>query len=80
MRRWQKFQLARPGKGQFTSNDCDVAATSLPNLIYCFGVVLLHRAFATATATNYAVAEESLCESFESDVVATSQTRRCRWM
>ena len=26
-------------KGPFTSSDCDVAVTSLPNLIYCFGVV-----------------------------------------
>ena len=29
-------------KGPFTSSDCDVAATSLRNLLYCFGVVLLH--------------------------------------
>ena len=55
-------------------------ATSLPNLTYCFGVVLLHQAFVTATATNFAVTGESLCEPFGSDVTATSQTRRCRWM
>ena len=53
-----------PCKGPFTSSDCDVAATSLPNLIYCFGVVLLHQAF----ATNFAVAGESLCNWFGSDV------------
>ena len=52
-------------------------ATSLPNLIDCFGVVLLHQAFVTATATNFAVAGESLCEPFGSNVAATSQTHRC---
>ena len=57
-------------KGPFTSSDCDVAATSLPNLIYCFGVVLLHRAF--ATATNFSVTEESLCNPFGSDVADAS--------
>ena len=46
-------------KGPFTSRDCDVVGTSLPNLIYCFGVVLLHWTF--ATATNFAVSRESLC-------------------
>ena len=39
-----KFQV----KGPFTSSDCDVAATSLPNLINCFGVALLHLATATS--------------------------------
>ena len=43
-------------------------ATSLPNFIYCFGVVLLHQAFVTATATNFAVTGESLCQPFGSDV------------
>ena len=37
-------------------------ATSLPNLVYCFGVVLLHQVFVTATATNFAVTGESLCD------------------
>ena len=57
-----------------------VAATSLPNLIFCFGVVLLHWAFSTATVTNFAVAGELLCDWFGSDIVVMSQTRRCRWM
>ena len=64
-------------KGPFTSSDCDVTVTSLPNLIYCFDVVLLHWAF--ATATNFAVAGESLCDQFGSDIAAMSQTCRCRW-
>ena len=34
----------------------------------CLGVVLLHSAFATATATNFAVAGESICDRFGSDV------------
>ena len=54
--------------------------TSLPNLIYCFGVVLLHQVFVTVTATNFAVAGELLCEPFRGDVTATSQMRYCRWM
>ena len=40
----------------------------LLNLIYGFGVVLLHPAFLTATATNFAVTGESLCEPFGSDI------------
>ena len=63
----------KPFKGPFTSSDCDVAATSLPNLIYCFGVVLLHWAFVTVTATNFAVTGKSLCNPFRG---ATLQ--RCR--
>ena len=57
-----------------------VTATSLLNLIYCFGVVLLHGAFVTATVTNFAVAGESLCDRFGSDITAMSQMHRCRWM
>ena len=57
-------------KGPFTSSDCDVAATSLPNLIYCFGVVLLHQAF--ATTTNFAMAGESLWERCRSDIADAS--------
>ena len=34
----------------------------------------------TATATNFAVAGESLCDQFGSNVIVMSQTRRCRWM
>ena len=34
-------------KGPFTSSDCDVTATSLPNLINYFGVALLHLVTAT---------------------------------
>ena len=41
-------------------------ATSLPNLIYCFCVALLHWAF--ATATNFTVTGESLCDRFGSDI------------
>ena len=44
---------------QFTSSDCDFPVTSLPNLIYCFGIVLFHWAFATATVTNFAVLLEN---------------------
>ena len=74
-RKWSSRDTKKPFlsvefKGPFTSSDCDVAAISLPNLIYCFGVVLLHRAF--ATATNFAVAGESLCNPFGSHVAATS--------
>ena len=36
-------QVCRTFKDPFTSRDCDVAATSLPNPINCFGVVLLHQ-------------------------------------
>ena len=39
-------------------------ATSLPNRIYCFGFVLLHRAFVTVTATNFTVAGELFCNPF----------------
>ena len=63
---------ATPAKGPFTSSDCDVAAISLPNLIYCFGVVLLHRVFVIATATYLTVTGESLCNPFGSNVAATS--------
>ena len=48
----------------------DITVTSLPNLIYSFGDVLLHWAF--ATATYFAVAEESLSDRFGSDVAAMS--------
>ena len=41
-------------KGPFRSSDCDFAATLLQNLNYCFGVVLLHWVFVTATVTYYA--------------------------
>ena len=37
-----------PFKGSFTYSYCDAAATSLPNLIDCFGVVLLHLVTATS--------------------------------
>ena len=43
---------------------------SLPNLIQCFGVVLLHTAFATVTATTtkLLVAGGLLCDRFNSDI------------
>ena len=45
-------------------------AISLQNLIYCFGVVLLHTAFltVTVTATNFTITGGLLCEQFESNV------------
>ena len=72
---FRDVSVSNVDKGPFTSSDCDIAAiaaTSLPNLIYCFGVVLLHWAFATATTTTFAVAGESLCDWFGSDVADTS--------
>ena len=62
----------RGAKGPFTSSDCNVAATLFPNLIYCFGVVLLHQAFVTATVINFAVTGELLCKPFGSDVTDVS--------
>ena len=43
-------------KGPFTSGDCDVVATSLPNLINCFGVALLHLATATSLRCRWGIA------------------------
>ena len=58
---------SRQHKSPFTSSDCDVAATSLPNLINCFGVALLHLATVT-----------SLGNRFVSHSGAMSQRRRSR--
>ena len=67
-------------KGPFTSSDCDIAVKLLPILIYCFGVILLHQVLATATATNFTVTGESLCDQFGSDVATMSQMHCCHWM
>ena len=66
--------------GPFTSSDCDVAVTSLTNLFYYLGVVLLHQAFVTATATDFAVTGESLYNPIGIEVAVMSQTSRCRRM
>ena len=76
---WRRSAESTSLNGPFTSRDCDVAATSLPNLIYCFGVVLLHWAFVTVTATNFAVAGESLCDQFGSDVTAIINQQKWRF-
>ena len=55
-------------------------ATSLQNQFCCFGVVLLHPTFATASVTKLPVTGKSLCNPFGSDITTTSQTRHCRWM
>ena len=55
-------------KGPFTSSDCDVAATSLPNLINCFGVALLH----LATAMSLGKCFVSHWERCRSDIADAS--------
>ena len=62
-------------KGPFTSSDCDTAAISLRNLIYCFGIELLHPVSATSLRCHSQMALQPIWERCRRRVAVNG----CKW-
>ena len=73
--RWTHLMLLRPIYIQRLRRHCDIAVSSLQNLIYCFGVVLLQLATVTSLWCRWGIVLWAIREQCHSDIAVA----RCKW-